>query len=90
MDELIPVALGTLLGVLIWRAGSNRLRFALGVGAVVVVGFLATVFSDEYLESWLYLFIDFAEAAAGLLIGFICAHVWRARIRARQALPRHG
>jgi len=36
-------------------------------------GAVATIASGEYLESWVYLMLDFAEAAFGLAIGYVVA-----------------
>jgi hypothetical protein len=73
MDELVPVLLGAASGVIIWLGTSGRKRFLLSVLAVGVSGIIATVASGEYLESWVYLLLDFGEAAFGLIIGYVVA-----------------
>jgi hypothetical protein len=74
VDELIPVIVGIVLGALIWRTASRRLRGLLSVAAVLVSGLAATVLSGEYHDSWLYLLLDLGEAAIGLALGFAIAH----------------
>jgi hypothetical protein len=82
MDELVPVILGAIFGVIIWLSTSGRLRFALSLVAVIVSGTVATVASGEYHQSWIYLLLDFGEAALGLVIGYVVA--------ARLLTPRTG
>jgi uncharacterized membrane-anchored protein YhcB (DUF1043 family) len=84
MDELVPIILGIILGALIWRSTTGRTRIALSIGAVLVSGAAATVLSGEYLESWIYLLLDFGEAAIGLAIGMLIAR----RVQSGRALPR--
>jgi hypothetical protein len=74
MDELVPVILGCLFGVTIWRGSKGPMRLLLSIAAVVVSGAAATVLSGEYVESWVYLLLDFGEAAFGLAAGFWLAH----------------
>lgn len=73
MDELVPLILGAVFGAIIWRTTSGRLRFAVSVVAVIVSGVTATIASGEYHESWIYLLLDFGEAAFGLVIGYLVA-----------------
>jgi hypothetical protein len=73
MDELVPVMIGGALGAIIWLGTTGRKRFALSVLAVIVSGIIATVTSGEYLESWIYLLLDFGEAALGLVLGYVVA-----------------
>ena len=57
MEEILPVASGLFLGVLI---GLLRPPMRLPVGAVLILAFgvLATVVSGEYLINWSFLLID--------------------------------
>ncbi|HYB09446.1 MAG TPA: hypothetical protein VEJ16_07230 [Alphaproteobacteria bacterium] len=88
MDEIVPFVLGAVLGALIWTFTSGRMRLALSVGAVLVSGFAATMLSGEYLESWVYLLLDFGEAAIGLAIGmFIARRVQSSRASQRLRSP---
>jgi hypothetical protein len=73
MDELVPVILGTILGVVIWLTTSRKSRFVGSALAVVASGFIATLASGEYLHSWIYLLLDIGEAALGLAVGFVVA-----------------
>src|SRR5208283_3250189 len=84
MDELVPVLLGAILGAVIWLSTSGKLRFVLSVVAVIFSGATATVASGEYHESWIYLLLDFGEAALGLVIGYVvAARLLTPRIAAR-------
>ena len=49
---------------------------------MIVSGTVATVASGEYHQSWIYLLLDFGEAALGLVIGYVVA--------ARLLTPRTG
>jgi hypothetical protein len=73
MDELIPVIIGAILGAVIWLTTSGTPRFVLSLLAVMVSGIIATVASGEYHESWIYLLLDFGEAALGLVVGYVVA-----------------
>jgi hypothetical protein len=85
MDEVVPVVLGAVLGFAIWHFGPGRARILLSIGAVVLSGVLATVFSGEYAESWIYLLLDLGEAAVGLALGFAGAHAMTRRRKPRRA-----
>jgi hypothetical protein len=74
MDELVPVILGFVLGAIIWRCTTGKIRLALSVLAVFASGVFATVTSGEYLSSWIYVLLDLGEAALGLAAGFAVAH----------------
>jgi hypothetical protein len=86
MDEVVPVVLGAVLGFAIWHFESGRIRILLSICAVTLSGVLATVFSGEYVESWIYLLLDLGEAAIGLALGFAAAH-WMTRRRKPHRAP---
>jgi flagellar biosynthesis protein FliR len=86
MGELIPVMLGAIFGAVIWLTTTGKLRFALSVAAVIVSGAAATIASGEYHESWIYLLLDFGEAAFGLVIGYVIA----SRLPALRTASRRG
>ena len=73
MDELVPIILGIIFGAAIWLWSKGTVRLVLSVLAVLLAGAAATIASGEYLESWVYLLLDFGEAAFGLVIGYIAA-----------------
>lgn len=86
MDELVPVILGAIFGAVIWLSTGGLLRVVLSGVAVVVAGAIATIASGEYLESWIYLLLDFGEAAFGLVVGYVvAARLLTPRIAARAA-----
>ena len=76
MFELIPIVMGLILGVLIWRNTQGRLRLLLSVAAVALSGATATMLSGEYAESWIFILLDLGEAAFGLAVGFVIAQVF--------------
>jgi len=86
MGELAPLILGAIFGAIIWLTTSGRLRFIVSVVAVIVSGAAATIASGEYHESWIYLLLDFAEAAFGLVIGYVVA----SRLPTPRTGNRHG
>jgi hypothetical protein len=73
MDELVPVILGCVLGAVIWLTTAGKIRFVLSLLAVALSGTIATVASGEYHESFVYLLLDFGEAALGFVIGYVVA-----------------
>lgn len=73
MDELVPIILGIIFGAAIWLWSKGTVRLVLSVLAVLLAGAAATIASGEYLESCIYLLLDFGEAAFGLVIGYVVA-----------------
>jgi len=57
MHELLPFALGLLLGAILGYVRPN-LRLSAGAALAVVFGVLATVVSGEFKLSWGYLLFD--------------------------------
>lgn len=87
MNELLPVLLGSGLGIAIALTFRGRLRALLGAGAVAAVGAGTAVASGEYQLSSLYVLVDVAEAALGLAAGIAAAALLRA-VFLRRRLPR--
>jgi hypothetical protein len=87
MDEVVPVILGSVFGAVLWRSTSGRTRFALSVVAVILAGGAATLLSGEYIESWLYLLLDFGEGAFGLFAGIVLAARRLPRRTTREPAP---
>lgn len=90
MDELVPVILGIIFGAAIWLCSKGAARLVPSVLAVLVAGAVATIASGEYLESWVYLLLDFGEAASGLVIGYIVAARLLTPRFVRHLAPRKG
>jgi hypothetical protein len=89
MDEIVPVILGTVLGALVWRTTTGRMRSVLSVLAVLAAGAFATILSGEFQVSWVYFLIDFSEAALGLIIGIALVHFFLPRPAANTSPARH-
>jgi len=68
MQELIPFILGVLLGAPFTVMTAGRTRTAAYAAVVALSGTVATVLSGEYQRSWVYLLLDCAEAALGLVV----------------------
>jgi hypothetical protein len=84
MEELIPFILGALLGALFAARTTGRARSAAYAAAVALSGGVATVLSGEYQTSWVYLLLDCAESAFGLVVGLAIVEQlssWRNPIR---------
>jgi hypothetical protein len=84
MEELVPFILGASFGALMSFRAAGRARLAVCAAVVVLSGAVATVLSGEYQTSWVYLLLDCAEAALGLVVGLAIA----ARLLARRNLIR--
>ncbi|MFN2494381.1 MAG: hypothetical protein ABR608_00515 [Pseudonocardiaceae bacterium] len=71
MHELLPIVSGLLVGTVLGLLRPS-LRLPFGVVAAVVLGFVATVVTGEYLLSWGFLLIDIPlvgiSAAASLVL----------------------
>jgi hypothetical protein len=80
MEELVPFILGAILGALMSFRRIGRARVTVCAAVVVSGGAVATVLSGEYQTSWVYLLLDCAEAALGLVAGLAIA----ARLLARR------
>jgi len=84
MEELVPFILGVLLGALFRIGTVGRTRRAAYAAAVALSGAVATALSGEYQTSWVYLLLDCAEAALGLVAGIAIMTrlpAWRNPIR---------
>jgi hypothetical protein len=74
MDEIVPVIIGAVLGALVWRTVTGRMRAVLSVMSVIAAGAFATILSGEFQLGWVYFLIDFSEAGLGLVCGIAFAH----------------
>jgi hypothetical protein len=84
MEELVPFILGVLLGAFFKVRTTGRTRSAAYTAAGALSGVFATPLSGEYQTSLVYLLLDCAEAALGLVVGLaIVARLpaWRNPIR---------
>jgi len=70
MDELLPIAVGLVLGVL-FASGFGWLRpWWIRTTLVVLAGVSATVASGEFRASWAFALVDVGEVALFSWIGF--------------------
>jgi hypothetical protein len=69
MDEFFPLISSAVLGWLLWRGTSGRLRAVLAAIGVFACAFAATIVSREYEESWAFIAFDLFEAVVGMAVG---------------------
>lgn len=84
MNELAPISLGFIIGLLISRLSGGIRSSLFAFFGIATVGFVSTLMSGEYHQSWFYVLPDSAEAALGLCIGWALSVTLR---RAKKALP---
>ena len=68
--EIIPISAGVILAFVFarFRPSSPRLRWLITAAVSVVVGFIAATVSGEIHESWAFVIIDSAQAAASMVL----------------------
>ncbi|HUL04866.1 MAG TPA: hypothetical protein VLV76_00940 [Candidatus Acidoferrum sp.] len=72
MDELFPLGVGVLLGILFsLRLGVLQPLWRKGL-LVVIAGASATLISGEYSENWGFLIVDIGEVALAAWISLAC------------------
>jgi hypothetical protein len=87
MEELLPFALGCILGFAVWRGTSGWLRSMLFVVAAFAAAFAATVLTGEYHTSWLYLLLDLSLAALGIIASILLVRFLLPLLRGAVARP---
>ena len=71
MKEALPLLIGCCFGTAAFLRGGSARRVALGSAGAALAAFAAVLASGEYRESWAYLLLDLAEAAAGFAAGIM-------------------
>ena len=79
MQELFPLTAGLVIGLVVQRLRSTKLRVAALVALCVVFGALASYISGELEVSWGFLSVDMALVWLGALVSVALAAVWRRR-----------
>ncbi len=83
MLEVIPVAIGLLLGLATHSVASPLRRSVSVLGLSLAGAVLAALVSAEFLRSWTYVIFDFAQVA---LVAFATGSVWRLRNKVERKL----
>ena len=70
MSEFLPIAAGLVIGPLL-SVLRPSMQVWVAVVLAIILGFLATVVSGEYLLSWAFLIIDIPLVAIATAVSFI-------------------
>lgn len=79
MYEIIAIAGGVLIGLLVQNAASTRAKIAMLALGSVIIGMVVSFISGELLESWAYLVFDAAQVLIAAVLTAVCVAVWRQR-----------
>ena len=79
MYEIIAIAGGVLIGLLVQNAPSTRAKIAVMALGSVIIGMVVSFISGELLESWAYLVFDAAQVLIAAVLTAVCVAVWRQR-----------
>lgn len=72
MDEVLPVLVGMVVGLLVAKLGASRSSLSLAVLAGSLGAGMSTWTSGEWAHSWLYVLGDAAEVAAAAALTSFC------------------
>jgi len=79
MNEIFPVSVGVLVGLVCSRVRSVRGRIVIITLLSIVFGYLATVISGESKISWAFLYADI-PLVAGSAVGALLAVLWYRKV----------
>lgn len=85
MHEIIPVAAGAIIGVLVQGIRAVRLRIVVLVALCIAVGLLVSWFTGELAVSWGFLSVDALLVWLGAFAAVAGGAWWRARRATRRA-----
>jgi uncharacterized membrane protein YeaQ/YmgE (transglycosylase-associated protein family) len=77
--EIIAIACGVLIGLLVQSAATTRAKIAVLALGSVIIGMVVSFISGELLESWAYLVFDAAQVLIAAVLTAVCVAVWRQR-----------
>jgi uncharacterized membrane protein YeaQ/YmgE (transglycosylase-associated protein family) len=77
--EIIAIACGVLIGLLVQSAATTRAKIAVLALGSVIIGLVVSFISGELLESWAYLVFDAAQVLIAAVLTAVCVAVWRQR-----------
>ena len=79
MYEIIAIAGGVLIGLLVQNAASTRAKIAMLALGSVIIGMVVSFISGELLESWAYLVFDAVQVSIAAVVTAVCVAIWRQR-----------
>ena len=82
MEEVFPVAVGAVIGLLVQRVRGPRLRAAVLVLLCLIFGALASFLAGELEVSMAFISVDIVLVFVGALLAVGAAALWRRRARA--------
>jgi hypothetical protein len=77
--EIIAIAGGVLMGLLVQSAATTRAKIAVLTLGSVIIGMVVSFISGELLENWAYLVFDAAQVSIAAVLTAVCVAVWRQR-----------
>jgi hypothetical protein len=77
--EIIAIAGGVLIGLLVQNVPRTRAKIAVMALGSVIIGMVVSFISGELLESWAYLVFDAAQVLIAAVLTAVCVAVWRQR-----------
>jgi hypothetical protein len=77
--EIIAIAGGVLIGLLVQSVATTRAKIAVLALGSVIIGMVVSFISGELLESWAYLVFDAAQVLIAAVLTAVCVTVWRQR-----------
>jgi hypothetical protein len=77
--EIIAIAGGVLMGLLVQSAATTRAKIAVLALGSVIIGMVVSFISGELLENWAYLVFDAAQVLIAAVLTAVCVAVWRQR-----------
>jgi hypothetical protein len=77
--EIIAIAGGVLMGLLVQSAATTRAKIAVLALGSVIIGMVVSFISGELLESWAYLVFDAVQVLIAAVLTAVCVAVWRQR-----------
>jgi hypothetical protein len=79
MHELLPIVTGFVIGALVTRLGTPRLRSIILAVSCAVFGVLASFISGELFMSWGYLALDIFQVALAAVVATVLLDWWQRR-----------
>jgi len=79
MYEILAIAAGILIGLLVESVATRQVKVAALALGSVIVGAVVSFISGELRESWAYLVFDTTQVLIAAVVTTVCVAVWRQR-----------
>jgi hypothetical protein len=79
MYEILAIATGVFIGLLVQGIATTWLKVAALALGSVIVGAAVSFISGELRESWVYLIFDVSQVLIAAVLTAVCVAVWRQR-----------